>query len=257
MNTRDQTSEPDGGRSRGGERAAAGIIALESVSKRYGGETALDSVSLGFAAGERVVILGPSGCGKTTILRLIAGFIAPDEGRIEIAERPVSKEGSILVPPERRHLGMVFQDLALWPHLTVSGNLEFGLRAGGVGRDERARRVGEVLALVRMEGLAGRRPAELSGGQQQRVALARALVLEPKVLLMDEPLSSLDLGLNVRLRKEILRLQEELGFTLIYVTHDREEAFAIASRVIVLSHGRVELDGSVDSARAFLRGKIA
>lgn len=245
MNPRDET------------RQTVGIIALESLSKSYDGEPALDAVSLVVAKGERLVILGPSGCGKTTILRLIAGFVTPDAGRILIAGSLVSSAGSIDVPTERRHLGMVFQDLALWPHMTVRGNLEFGLKAKGVERGERTRRVEALLELVGMGEFAERKPAELSGGQQQRVALARALVSEPEVLLMDEPLSSLDLELNVRLRQELLRLQKELGFTLIYVTHDREEAFAIATRVIVMSQGRVELDGSVESARALLRGKSA
>ena len=254
MNPRDRTRQPDGSQIHQGTGTPATIITLESVSKSYGNRLVLDAVSLELAEGERLVILGPSGCGKTTILRLIAGFIAPDAGSVNITGEAVSKPGCILVPPERRHLGMVFQDLALWPHLTVRGNLEFGLEAKGVGRSERTQRVETLLELVGMEEFAERKPAELSGGQQQRVALARALVAEPKVLLMDEPLSSLDVELNVRLRREVIRLQEKLGFTLVYVTHDREEAFAIATRVIVMSHGHVELDGCVEEARAFFRG---
>ena len=216
------------------------IVDLDSVSKTYNGVRALDNVSLSIEPGERVVILGPSGCGKTTIIRLIAGFIAPDAGNVSIAGRRVSGDGRVLTPPEKRNLGMVFQDLALWPHYSVEGNIEFGLRAKGLPGSERKRRTREVLDLVGMAGYADRKPTELSGGQQQRVALARALVLEPAVLLMDEPLSSLDLELNVRLRKEILRLQRTLGVTLVHVTHDRDEAFDMATRVVFMKQGRIE-----------------
>jgi iron(III) transport system ATP-binding protein len=225
------------------------IVNLDSISKIYNGTKALDNVSLEIAGGERVVILGPSGCGKTTILRLIAGFIAPDAGGIAVGGELVSKNGRIITPPERRNLGMVFQDLALWPHLGVRGNIEFGLKARRIQKIEREGRIQKILDLVGMAGYADRKPAELSGGQQQRVALARALVLEPGVLLMDEPLSSLDLELNVRLQKEILRLQEELGFTLLYVTHDRDEAFGMATRVVIMCKGRVEYEGTVEDAQ--------
>jgi ABC-type Fe3+/spermidine/putrescine transport system ATPase subunit len=216
------------------------IVDIDSVSKAYNGASALDNVSLEIDGGERTVILGPSGCGKTTILRLIAGFIAPDTGTVSVGGEPVSKAGRIITPPERRNIGMVFQDLALWPHLRVKGNLEFGLKAAGMEKDEREKRIAEMLDLTGMADYADRKPAELSGGQQQRVALARALVLEPKVLLMDEPLSSLDLELNVRLRKEILRLQERLGFTMVYVTHDRDEALDMATLVVSMKKGRIE-----------------
>ena len=228
------------------------IIALESVSKFYDGEIALDSCSLEIKENERMVILGPSGCGKTTILRLIAGFLAPDVGRILLNGIEVSKNNKILVPPEKRDIGMVFQDLALWPHLSVYGNIAFGLKVRGVPKHERNRRVREILELVGLPGFERRKPSELSGGQQQRVALARALVLEPKVLLMDEPLSNLDLELNLRLRKEVVRLQEKLGFTLLYVTHDREEAFSIAQTVVVMRKGQVAFRGKVEEAKAFL-----
>jgi len=222
------------------------IVDINSVSKFYNGRKALDNISLEIDEGERTVILGPSGCGKTTILRLIAGFISPDTGGISIAGEMVSRNGRIIKPPEQRNLGMVFQDLALWPHLSVKGNIEFGLKAKGLPKIERKRRIQETLNLVGMAGYADRRPGELSGGQQQRVALARALVLEPKVLLMDEPLSSLDLELNIRLRKEILRLQEKLGFTMVYITHDRDEAFDIATRVVTINKGRIEYEGTVE-----------
>jgi len=225
------------------------IIDIDSVSKLYDGEKVLDNISLAIAEGQRIVILGPSGCGKTTILRLIAGFIAPDTGSISIGEQLVSKSGRIITPPEQRNLGMVFQDLALWPHLSVKGNIEFGLKAKGIPKIERERRIQKTLDLVGMRDFAERKPAELSGGQQQRVALARPLVLEPKVLLMDEPLSSLDLELKLRLRKEVLRLQEKLGFTLLYVTHDRDEAFGMATRVVIMSKGRVEHEGTVEDAQ--------
>lgn len=225
------------------------IVDIDSVSKFYNGGKVLDNISLAIDAGERIVILGPSGCGKTTILRLIAGFIAPDTGSISIAGELVSRDGHIIKPPERRNLGMVFQDLALWPHLSVKGNIEFGLKAKGLPKIERKRRIQEALNLVGMAGYADRKPAELSGGQQQRVALARALVLEPKVLLMDEPLSSLDLELNMRLRKEILRLQEKLEFSLLYVTHDQDEAFDIATRVVSMKQGRIDHVRTVTSCR--------
>jgi len=229
------------------------IVNIDSVSKRYNGEKALDNVSLGIEKGERIVILGPSGCGKTTILRLIAGFIVPDTGSISLAGELVCRDGRMITPPEQRNLGMVFQDLALWPHLSVKGNIAFGLKARGIQKSEREGRIREVLALVGMTGFKDRRPAELSGGQQQRVALARALVLEPRVLLMDEPLSSLDQELNIRLRKEILGLHEKLGFTLLYVTHDRDEAFDIASRIVVMRYGQVVYDGTVEGARDQLK----
>jgi len=225
------------------------IVDMDSVSKFYSGAKALDDISLEIDGGERIVILGPSGCGKTTILRLIAGFIAPDTGSIYISGELVSRDGRIIKPPEQRNLGMVFQDLALWPHLSVKENIDFGLKAKGLPKIDRKHRIREALNLVGMADYADRKPAELSGGQQQRVALARALVLEPKVLLMDEPLSSLDLELNVRLRKEILGLQEELGFTMLYVTHDRDEAFDIATQVVSMKQGRIEDVRTISSSR--------
>lgn len=229
------------------------IIQIDSLSKFYNGETALDNISLDIAEGERLVILGPSGCGKTTILRLIAGFMAPEKGSIHIEGEVVSQNTRILIPPERRNIGMVFQDLALWPHLSVKGNIAFGLKAKGEPKAERERRIHDILNLAGLDGFEERKPAELSGGQQQRVALARALVLHPKVLLMDEPLSSLDPELNLRLSKELLRMQEQLGFTLLYVTHDREEAFGIASRVIIMNKGRIDFTGTVAEAKKYFK----
>ena len=233
------------------------IVKLNCVSKAYGGVKILDNISLALNEGERIVILGPSGCGKTTILRLIAGFIAPDTGSIFIAEDLVCRDGQIVKPPEKRNIGMVFQDLALWPHLSVKGNIEFGLKARGFSMAERKQRTLEVLNLVGMDAYRDRMPSQLSGGQQQRVALARALVLEPRVLLMDEPLSSLDLELNVRLRNEIIRLQEKLGFTMIYVTHDRDEAFDIATRVIIIKNGLLECEGTVEETRKYFKDNFS
>jgi len=225
------------------------IIEFENVSKHYGEQPAVCGFSLEIEEGERVVLLGPSGCGKTTVLRLLAGFVSPDTGRIVIAGEPVAAEGRTLKEPEERNLGMVFQDLALWPHLTVKGNLAFGLKAKGVAKQEREERILEMLQLIQMEKSIHAKPAELSGGQQQRVALARALVMHPKILLMDEPLSSLDQELNTRLRKEILRLQEKIGFALLYVTHNREEAFEIGSRIVVMEKGTIVQTGSAEEIR--------
>ncbi len=232
------------------------LIRLDSVTKFYGREAALHSLTLDVNAGERLVLLGPSGCGKTTVLRLLAGFIAPDSGRIYLGGRLVSQQGQILLPPEKRNIGMVFQDLALWPHLSVHGNLAFGLKALKVTKREREERIRHMLQLVGLEGFEKRKPAELSGGQQQRVALARALILQPEILLMDEPLSSLDLELNIRLRREVVRLQQTLGFTLLYVTHDRSEAFGIATQVVQMAKGRIVFQGSVPEMRARLNDQM-
>ena len=216
------------------------LIKISSVSKYFNGQLALSDFSLQIENRERIVIFGPSGCGKTTVLRLLAGLIAPDSGSISINDEVVAANGRIIKEPDERNLGMVFQDLALWPHLTVKGNINFGLKAKGIPKIERGQRLREILKLVRLTDYTDKKPAELSGGQQQRVALARALALHPIALLMDEPLSSLDLELNIRLRKEILRLQEAAGFTLLYVTHDRDEALAIATRVVIMKEGRIE-----------------
>jgi ABC-type Fe3+/spermidine/putrescine transport system ATPase subunit len=210
-------------------------IELRAVSKAYGGRAVVDGISASVERGERVVLLGPSGCGKTTVLRLVAGLEVPDSGTISIDGSRVAEDGRNLVPPEQRHVGMVFQDLALWPNMTVYEHLEFALRYDRRNKPtDRLVRIREVLEMVRMADRAQAKPGELSGGQQQRVALARALVANPTSVLMDEPLSSLDPELNLHLRREILRLHAELGFTLVYVTHSREEAGAIGSRVIAM-----------------------
>ena len=229
-----------------------GYIDFQSVSKHYQGRSAVADFTVAIDKSERLVILGHSGCGKTTVLRLLAGFLAPDAGTIRIGGEVVSAPGRILKEPGKRGLGMVFQDLALWPHLTVKGNLEFGLRAMGVSKRGREERIATMLKTVRMEDRINARPAQLSGGEQQRVALARALVLEPVALLMDEPLSNLNIELNVQLRKEILRLHEKLGFTLLYVTHNRDEAFEIGTRVLVMEQGRIEQIGAAVEVREYL-----
>jgi len=215
------------------------MIKIEDVYKSYGGLPALRGVDLEINRGERLVVLGPSGCGKTTLLRLIAGFIVPDRGRIWLDGLLVAEGGRLLVEPENRKIGMVFQDLALWPHMTVFRNLEFGLKARRIPGPKRKDRILNMLGKVQMMDYAARFPNELSGGQQQRVALARALILEPKVLLMDEPLSNLDYDLNRLLREEILRLQEELGITILYVTHDLDEALFLGTRIVVMERGGI------------------
>lgn len=226
-------------------------VELRTVSKAFGREVALAGLSLEIRPGERLVLMGPSGSGKTTVLRLIAGFLAPDSGSVLLRGNPVSSEGRLLVPPEKRDLGMVFQDLALWPHLSVRGNLEFGLKARGLDSAERDRRISDVLRLIGLEARTDARPGELSGGQQQRVAIARALVTGPKLLLMDEPLSSVDLILAVRLRREIVRLQQTLGFTLVYVTHGRDEALEIGTRLVVMDRGAAAWQGTPGEASGY------
>lgn len=225
------------------------VIEFESVSKYYGRRAVVKDFSSEIEEGERIVILGPSGCGKTTVLRLLAGFIAPEYGSITIGGKTVASEGRNFIESESRDLGMVFQDLALWPHLGVRGNLEFGLKARSIPRRERDYRISEILKIVKMEDYIHVKPAELSGGEQQRIALARALVLYPKILLMDEPLSSLDFEMNLQLRKEIIRLQKQIGFTLVYVTHNLEEAFDIANSVVVMENGRINRAGPVNEVK--------
>ncbi len=216
-------------------------IELQDVSKTYNDRTVVDAVSVSIARGERVVLLGPSGCGKTTVLRLTAGLEVPDSGTIKINGNQVAVAGRNLIEPEHRNIGMVFQDLALWPHMTVFQHLEFALRYDGLNKlSDRPSRIREVLGLVRLPDRADSKPGELSGGQQQRVALARALVTNPTIVLMDEPLSSLDAELNLHLRREILRLHAALEFTLVYVTHSREEAADIGTRVIDMREGRID-----------------
>ena len=218
----------------------ATAITLADVTKRFGSHIALDSVSLEMPPGTAAVVLGPSGCGKTTMLRIIAGLEVPDSGQVLLNGTTVSAAGRAHVPAHLRNLGFVFQDLALWPHLTVRQNLDFVLGCMVLPRPERHRRAHDALALVHIEELAGRYPHQLSGGEQQRVALARAIVPEPRVLLLDEPLSSLDPELRAELRSELARLQRALSLTTVYVTHDREDAGAFADCVIEMRAGRIQ-----------------
>jgi len=209
-------------------------IAVENLTKRFGPVAAVGGVSLAIEEAELFTLLGPSGCGKTTLLRLIAGFYAADEGTIRFGDRVVNE-----VPAHERGIGMVFQNYALWPHMTVSENVAYGLRLRKVGSAEIMKRVEGVLEKVGLAGLGSRYPGQLSGGQQQRVALARALVLNPQILLLDEPLSNLDAKIRVQVRSEIRKLQKELAITAVYVTHDQEEALAMSDRVAVFSQGKV------------------
>jgi len=214
-------------------------LVLSSVSKRYGRLTVVDGIDLSLLEGEFVSLLGPSGCGKTTTLRMLAGFIAPDAGSIALDGSVISSPGSVL-PPERRGMSMIFQSYAIWPNMTVAENVAFGLKLRKLPSAETERRVGEILGVVQMGHLAGRYPAELSGGQQQRVALARAIVVKPKVLLLDEPLSNLDANLREEMRFEIRRLHDEFRITTVYVTHDQAEAMATSDRIAVMNAGRIE-----------------
>ncbi|MFQ5714541.1 MAG: ABC transporter ATP-binding protein [Candidatus Scalinduaceae bacterium] len=228
------------------------IVKIDNVSKSYNKIPVIRAISLDIEKGERVVILGPSGCGKTTLLRIIAGLIHPDNGKVIIDDQVVAKDGKCIMGPEKRQVGMVFQDLALWPHMSNYKNLEFGLKAKKISKMERKKRIDEVFEKTQMAEFKKAYPGELSGGQQQRIALARALVMQPKILLMDEPLSSLDADLSLTLRKEILRLQRELAITLIYVTHDREEAFSLATRIVVVANGRIQKIGNVREISEYL-----
>jgi iron(III) transport system ATP-binding protein len=211
-------------------------LAVSGVHKRFAdGPPVLDGLDLAIADGEFFTLLGPSGCGKTTLLRCIAGFLEPDAGAIAMDERRIDA-----LPPHKRDIGMVFQDYAIFPHLTVAENVAFGLKARRLDRAEIRARVPEALRMVRLEALAERLPAALSGGQQQRVGLARAMVIRPKLLLMDEPLSNLDAKLRLELRDDIRDIQRQLGITTIYVTHDQEEAMAVSDRICVMNAGRIQ-----------------
>ena len=212
---------------------------LSGVRKAYGEVVAVDGVDLEIAQGEFFTLLGPSGSGKTTTLRLIAGFERPDAGRIELGGRDVSA-----MPPYARDVNTVFQDYALFPHMTVAENVAYGLRVKGIPRRERQTRVESVLERMRLPGLGGRKPVQLSGGQRQRVALARALVNRPEVLLLDEPLGALDLKLRQEMQLFLKSLQQDLGITFVYVTHDQDEALTMSDRLAVFNHGRIEQLGA-------------
>jgi putative spermidine/putrescine transport system ATP-binding protein len=214
-------------------------VRLESVSRSFGDHHAVRDFTLEIAQGEFLVLLGPSGCGKTTTLRMIAGFIEPSAGRILFGNRDVTD-----LPPYHRNTGLVFQGYALFPHLTVFENVAFGLRMRKLDRAVIEKRAREALRLVRLEALSERMPRQLSGGQQQRVALARALVIEPEILLLDEPLSNLDAKLREEVRVEIRQLQRRLGLTTVMVTHDQEEALSVADRLVVMSNGEIQQIGT-------------
>ncbi|HEX8376043.1 MAG TPA: ABC transporter ATP-binding protein [Geminicoccaceae bacterium] len=231
-------------------------VAFREVSRRFGEVRAVDGVSLDIAEGEFFALLGPSGSGKTTCLRLVAGFEEPDAGEVLIRGRPTRG-----VPPYDRPVNTVFQDYALFPHMSVLDNVAYGLMVRGAPRAERHRRAEAMLAVVALAGLGGRRPAQLSGGQRQRVALARALVLEPEVLLLDEPLGALDLRLRQQMQVELKALQRRVGITFVLVTHDQDEALGMADRVAVFDRGRVEQVGSPEEvyeapATAFVAGFV-
>jgi len=214
-------------------------LALQHLQKRFGATLAVDDLSLEVAEGELVALLGPSGCGKTTTLRMIAGFVEADSGTILLTGRDITR-----LPANRRNAGMVFQRYALFPHMTVAENIAFGLEMRKLAKPEIARRVAEALRQVRLEGFDARLPRQLSGGQQQRVALARALVINPEVLLLDEPLSNLDAKLRHEVRLEIRELQQRLGLTTVFVTHDQEEALVLADRLVLMHRGQVQQIGS-------------
>ena len=218
---------------------SSSLLSLKNVTRRFASHQAVDSVSLEVAAGDAIVILGPSGCGKTTLLRLIAGLEVPDSGEIWLAGAQAAGAGRSMMPAHERGIGFVFQDLALWPHLTVQRSLNFVLESVKMPRAERAARALEALRLVRIEQLSSRYPHQLSGGEQQRVALARALVGQPRVLLLDEPFSSLDPELRDALRCELARLQRTLHVTTVYVTHDQGDAAILADRVVEMRAGRI------------------
>ncbi len=219
-------------------RDAGQALVLRALTKRYGGFTAVEDVSLAVERGQFLTLLGPSGSGKTTILMCIAGFVAPSSGAVLLDGRDITA-----LPPEKRDFGMVFQGYALFPHMTVAENVAFPLRVRKLGRAEREHKVREALDLVQLERFAERRPAQLSGGQQQRVALARALVFDPALLLLDEPLSALDKKLRAELQEELKALHRRVGRTFVNVTHDQEEALSLSDRVAILDHGRLVQEG--------------
>jgi putative spermidine/putrescine transport system ATP-binding protein len=221
----------------GGRDNAA--VRFDAVTKRFGDVVALNGVSLAIGRGEFMTLLGPSGCGKTTLLKLAAGFLGPDGGSIAIHGKCVND-----VPAYKRGIGMMFQNYALFPHMSVAENVGYGLKARGVGRLERRQRVAEVLALVKLTGMEDRKPRQLSGGQQQRVALARALVINPAVLLLDEPFSALDKNLRASMQVELREIQRKLGLTTIFVTHDQSEALSLSDRMAVMSEGRIRQLGT-------------
>lgn len=225
------------------------LLRLAGVSKSFGARRVVDALSLEVLPGELFCILGPSGCGKTTLLRIIAGLETPDEGSIELNGRFVVDQGKPRLAPQERVIGFVFQDLALWPHLTVGGNLDFVLRARKISRPSRQAQIREVLNRVHLSEFAGAYPETLSGGEQQRLAIARALVSNPSLVLLDEPLSSLDYRLRVQLQQELLSWLRELKMTALLITHDQNEAFALADRLAIMNRGRLVQVGTPEGIR--------
>jgi iron(III) transport system ATP-binding protein len=225
-------------------------LALDDVTLTYRGRTALDRAELRLASGEVVALLGPSASGKTSLLRALLGFAVPERGTVWVGGAPATRDGRVLVWPEDRGLGIVFQDLALWPHLDVEGHLAFGLTAHRVDRAEAAERIAVMVRRVGLAGTEHRYPGELSGGQRQRVAIARALVLEPRAVLLDEPLSNVDVGLKRDLLALLRDLFGERGTTAVHVTHDLREAAALADRIAIMESGRVVQEGSLDDLRS-------
>ncbi|MGH3642165.1 MAG: ABC transporter ATP-binding protein, partial [Mycobacterium sp.] len=222
-------------------------IQLNRISKRYlGGTTsAVDALDLTIDHGDFMCMLGPSGCGKTTTLRMIAGLEQPTAGSISVDERVLdSVDRGVFIPPERREMGLVFQSYALWPHMTIRQNTEYGLRLRKIARTERRRRADEVMTVMGIDGFADRYPSQLSGGQQQRVALARMLAVNPGVMLLDEPLSNLDSRLRLEMRAELKRIHQDFGSTIVFVTHDQWEAMTLATRIAVLFEGRLQQIGT-------------
>jgi len=225
-------------------------IGIEGVRIRYAGKLVIDELSLSIKPGEVLALLGPSGSGKTSVLRVILGFVTPETGTVRLDGEVASQEGRLLVLPEERGLAVVFQDLALWPHLSVAGNLAFGLNSRGVPRSERNARIRSILGRVGLTGKEHSHPGELSGGERQRVAIARALVLEPRAVLLDEPLSNVDVGLKRELLSIFRALLKERQTTALYVTHDLREAAALGDRIAVMEQGRVVQEGTLDTLRA-------
>ena len=233
------------------------ILKVKNLSKNFGKVKAVQEVSFEATEGRVLSLLGPSGCGKTTMLRCIAGFENPDRGEIYLDNRKITT-----IPPEKRGIGMVFQNYALWPHMTVYGNLAFGLQIRKVPKDEITKKIKKVLDMVQLEGYENRYPRQMSGGQQQRIAMARALVFEPEIMLLDEPLSNLDAQLREEMRFEFTELQRKLGITAIYVTHDQAEALVISDKIVILDQGKIVQSGSPreiysDPKNKFVAGFIA
>lgn len=227
----------------------AAVLELAGIELSYGGGSVLRGFDLSVESSETVALLGPSGCGKTSVLRLLLGFLSPAAGHVRLAGRLAGSAGEIVLPPEERNLAVVFQDLALWPHLTVRGNLEFGMECRGVPRAERKSRIDEMLETVSLAGKHHRRPGELSGGERQRVAIARALVLEPLAVLLDEPLANLDVGLKRELIAEFRQLFKARAVAALYVTHDLREATQLGDRIAILEEGRVAQAGTLADLR--------